>query len=289
MGDRHIDLKRELEELRKKAEGIFKPQRRELELGPFGAIGPGGAGRPGNAVKLADAVPGEEAHFGAGAFWRVLAAAGAVWPDAHAFHREYLEALGSPFFPEARAFAALKPLKTARPERVCYLDIETTGLRMSPLFLVGLMYTSGGSLVVDQLFARDYSEEEAVLGFLAECIPRFDILVTFNGISFDVPYIQERITVHRLAFAPPTLHIDLLPLARAVVGARTPNHRLQTLEAHFCKRKRVGDIDGADIPGAYHAFVRTHDAKDMANIVHHNRLDLVTMLQLVTVFLSGES
>jgi len=283
MSNRHIDLKRELEELKKKAEGIFKSQRRAFEIGPFGTIGSG------IAVRFADAVAGEEALFGGGAFWRVLTDAGAVWPDAHTFHREYLEALGNPFFPEARGFAALKPLKTARLERICYLDIETTGLRMSPLFLIGLMYTSGGSLVVDQLFARDYSEEEAVLGFLAECMPRFDILVTFNGISFDVPYIQERITVHRLSFAAPPVHIDLLPLARSVVGTRTPNHRLQTLETHFCKRKRVGDIDGADIPAAYHEFVRTGDAKDMANIIHHNRLDLVTMLQLVTVFLSGES
>lgn len=293
MGDRRIDLKRELEELRRKAEGVFKPQRRASEPGLFGAAYPDGEARPGAAVRLPDAVAGEEALFGEGAFWRVMTDAGAIWPDADLFHREYLEALGSPFFPEARAFAALKPLKAARIERICYLDIETTGLRMSPLFLVGLMYTSlnasGGRLVVDQLFARDYSEEEAVLGFLAECMPRFDILVTFNGISFDVPYIRERTTVHRLAFAPPLVHIDLLPLARSVVGGRTPNHRLQTLETHFCRRKRVGDIAGADIPGAYHEFVRTHDAKQMANVIHHNRLDLVTMLQLVTVFLSGES
>jgi len=240
-------------------------------------------------VRLEDAVVGEEAPFGGGAFWRVVAEASAVWPDAELFHREYLEALGGPFFPEACGFAPLKALRTARLERICYLDIETTGLRMSPLFLVGLMYTAGGSLVVDQLFARDYSEEEAVLGFLAECIPRFDILVTFNGISFDVPYIQERMTVHRTSFAPPPVHIDLLPIARRVVGGKTPNHRLQTLEMHFCKRKRVGDIAGADIPGAYHEFVRTHDAKDMANIIHHNRLDLVTMLQLVTVFLSDRA
>jgi uncharacterized protein YprB with RNaseH-like and TPR domain len=305
MGNRHIDLKRELEELKKKAEGIFKPQKRAFESGFFGASRPDGAGRSdgaahpdgaarsGTAVRLPDAVAGEEAFFGEGAFWRVLTDAGTVWPDADAFHREYLEALGNPFFPEARGFAALKSFKTARPERVCYLDIETTGLRMSPLFLVGLMYTSvnasGGRLVVDQLFARDYSEEEAVLGFLADSMPRFDILVTFNGITFDVPYIQERMTVHRMAFAPPPVHIDLLPLARSVVGGRTPNHRLQTLETHFCKRKRVGDIAGADIPAAYHEFVRTHDAKDMANIVHHNRLDLVTMLQLVTIFLSDRA
>ncbi len=293
MADRHIDIKRELDELKRKAEGAFSRHRVAGLSGRSGPRGFAGTGRTADPVDLFEAVPGEVTPFGGGAFYRVLTGAENVWPDADAFHREYLETLGNPFFPEGGGFAALAPLKAARPERICYLDIETTGLRMSPLFLVGLMYTSaresGARLVVDQLFARDYSEEETVLGFLAELLPRFDVLVTFNGISFDMPYIQERVTVHRLALAAPPTHIDLLLVARAVVKDRTPNHRLQTLEAHFCGRKRVGDIPGAEIPQAYHDFVRTRDAKDMANVIHHNRLDLVTMLQLVTVFLSRES
>jgi uncharacterized protein YprB with RNaseH-like and TPR domain len=284
------DLKRELEELKKKAEGVFRPERRAFP-GPNGGLNLGGRATavPGGAVRLADAVRGDEVPFGEGAFYRILSEASAVWADAGTFHREYLEALGSPFFPEAKALAALRTLKTARTESVCYLDIETTGLSMSPLFLVGLMYTEDGRLVVDQLFARDYSEEGVVLRFLADMMPRFEILVTFNGITFDVPFIKERMTIHRLAFPAPPTHIDLLPLARLVVGDRTPNHKLQTLEMHFCKRRRVGDIAGAAIPGAYHEFVRTQDAKDVANIIHHNRLDLVTMLQLVTVFLSRQA
>jgi uncharacterized protein YprB with RNaseH-like and TPR domain len=272
----HVDLKRELEELKKKAEGVFKSERRIFDA------------RASAAVRLMDAIGGEEVQFGEGAFHRVLVDASAVWSEAEAFHREYLEALGSPFFPAAAGFGTLKALRDVRPERVCYLDIETTGLSMAPLFLVGLMYASEGRLVVDQLFARDYSEEAAVLAYLASLMPRFEAIVTFNGITFDVPYIEERMTIHRLSFPAPATHVDLLPLARSVVGGKTPNHRLQTLEAHFCNRKRVGDIAGADIPASYHEFVRTHDAKDMANIIHHNRLDLVTMLQLVTVFLSRE-
>jgi uncharacterized protein YprB with RNaseH-like and TPR domain len=294
----HIDLKRELEALKQKAEGVFRHERR-LVGGRLFEL------RPGAAVRLGDAVAGEEVAHGGGAFYRVLTDASAVWPDAEDFYREYLEtlaspsfsgkgtlerggALGSPAVSGAGALEVLRPLTTAKADRVCYLDIETTGLSMAPLFLIGLMYAQGERLVVDQLFARDYSEEETVLRFLGELMPRFDILVTFNGITFDVPFIQERMTIHRLSFSPPAVHIDLLPLARSVVGGRTPNHRLQTLEMHLCKRKRVGDISGAEIPDAYHDFVRTGDAKDMANIFHHNRLDLVTMLQLVTVFLSGE-
>ena len=274
---RHIDLKRELEELKKKAEGVFKPHRPVFDL------------RAPGVVRLDQAVSGEEISSEIGAFYRVMADAASVWGEAEQFHREYLETLGSPFTSYAAGLEVLRPLKSAEPEAVCYLDIETTGLSMAPLFLIGLMYQSSGRLVVDQLFARDYSEEAAVLRFLNDLMPRFGILVTFNGIQFDVPFIEERMTIHKLGFSAPAVHIDLLPLARAVVGGRTPNHRLQTLEMHFCGRRRVGDISGADIPQAYHDFVRTGDAKDLANIFHHNRLDLVTMLQLVTVFLAGRT
>ncbi len=271
------DLKQELEALKKKADGVFRRERRFFEL------------RPPASMRIAQAVPGEVVTHCGGTFYRVLTDASAVWPTAASFYSEYLEALASPSFAEAGRLEVLRSLACAKAEEVCYLDIETTGLSMSPLFLIGLMYESGGRLVLDQLFARDYSEEETVLRYLSELMGRFRILVTFNGITFDVPFIRERMTLHRLEPWKPEAHIDLLPLARSVVGARTPNHKLQTLEAHLCKRKRVGDIKGADIPEAYHQFVRTGDAKDMANIFHHNRLDLVTMLQLVTKFLSGES
>ncbi|HSG27040.1 MAG TPA: ribonuclease H-like domain-containing protein, partial [Candidatus Krumholzibacterium sp.] len=229
----------------------------------------------------------------------------------------------------------LKPLLEARPEEICYLDIETTGLSNTPLFLVGLMYsesaagadsisaiggfsegdgisgtgglsegdgisgagdTSGGGsisgarerrLVLDLLFARDYTEERMVLLFLAGIFSRFTTLVTFNGMTFDMPFIMERMAAHRIACTPPATHVDLLRVARRAVGRKTPNHKLQTLEVFLLGRKRKGDIPGSRIPGAYHEFVRTGDAGEMAAVIHHNRLDLYSMLELVTLFLSG--
>ena len=71
-----------------------------------------------------------------------------------------------------------------------------------------------------------------------------------------------------------------------MVRRRTPNHRLQTLESFLCQRKRVGDVPGSEIPDVYHEFVRNGDARDIAAVFHHNRLDLLTMVQLVTIFLS---
>src|SRR5256885_13147752 len=35
--------------------------------------------------------------------------------------------------------------------------------------------------------------------------------------------------------------------------------RLQTLELYVCRRRRFGDVAGADVPGLYHDFVRRGD------------------------------
>jgi uncharacterized protein YprB with RNaseH-like and TPR domain len=68
---------------------------------------------------------------------------------------------------------------------------------------------------------------------------------------------------------------------------KTPNNRLQTLERFVLGRKRTGDIPGSEIPGAYHDFVRSGDARQMAAVIHHNRLDLLSMMELITVYLSN--
>lgn len=232
-------------------------------------------------------IPGESFDFGGWTFYRVLTDAETVWEDAGTFHRDYLETLASPFPPEFEELVPLKVLQEVSPEEICYLDLETTGLAMVPLFLVGLMYTSNDRLVLDQLFARDYTEESSVLRFTQDFLKRFRVVVTFNGITFDLPFLGQRMTYSGIEFVTPEIHLDLLPLARGLLRGRTPNHRLQTLERYLCNRKRIGDVPGSEIPGVYHEFVRSGDAGDLTGVFHHNRLDLLTMLQLATVFLSG--
>ncbi|MBN1884547.1 MAG: ribonuclease H-like domain-containing protein [Candidatus Krumholzibacteriota bacterium] len=302
------DLRVELEELRRRAAAAFG-RRRPLPgigpppgeggaadasgilPGPFSGIKPppeeGGAAsdaaQPTGTLEAL--VPGAEAP--GGGFYRVREDAAAIWPSADRFLAEYREALAGPFPPENRGLEELRLLAEAETGRVLWLDLETTGLSMAPLFLVGLMYEEGNRLVVDQLFARDYAEEAAVLLFAAETMARFDTLVTYNGLRFDVPFLAGRMAYTSLPFRPPRRHVDLLRVARRAVGRRTPNHRLQTLERHLLGMKRAGDVPGREIPGVYHEFVRTGDAGGIAGVILHNRLDLVTMLKLVTVFLSG--
>lgn len=174
------------------------------------------------------------------------------------------------------------------PEDVIFMDVESTGLGNSPLFLIGVMVWQRGSFEVQQYFARNYAEEAAVVStFIDECRGR-KLLVTFNGKSFDYPYIRTRAAATGLRFDIDPYHMDMLHVCRRLWKDRLPNCKLQTLESFICKRGRVDDIPGAEIPEAYHDFVRTADGWQMLKVLKHNVLDLITMADLMTRFPAGE-
>lgn len=175
------------------------------------------------------------------------------------------------------AFAA------AIPDRAVALDLETCGLSGSALFLIGLLRQVGGVPTIQLLLARNYAEEAAVLSSLWQLLAEQDVLLTFNGKSFDWPMVVERSVRHRMR--PPAsldrwVHIDILHHARRRWKKELPNCKLQTLEQHVCRRRREGDIPGHAIPGVYADFVRTGFERDMDSVLHHNALDLVTLFDL---------
>ena len=168
------------------------------------------------------------------------------------------------------------------PQDLVFFDLETTGLASSPLFLIGAMYSESGRLIVRQYFARTYAEERAVISLFLQSFAGRKMLVSFNGKSFDLPYVRVRSAATRIPFdlAPP--HFDLLHVSRRIWKGRLPDCRLQTLERLICGRMRYGDIPGDQIPQAYHDYVRTGDARDMVECLKHNLLDLVTLADLMT-------
>jgi len=222
---------------------------------------------PGICIPLERLVQGIEAPSPMGpGFYLIEAAAGE--PLASAVPRA-LDAL-------SRGFEA--PLA---PADVCFLDIETTGLGTALTFLIGTLVWGGGQWVCRQLLARTYAEEASILHAFAERVRRTPLLVTFNGKTFDVPSLRARAAATGVALDEPRFHFDLLHVARRRYADTLPDCRLQTLERILCRRHRVGDIAGADIGRAYHDFVRTGDARELALIVQHNRQDLLTVAELM--------
>jgi hypothetical protein len=194
------------------------------------------------------------------------------------------------------AMADLKPLNLLfpqaampAPERLVFLDTETTGLAGGTgtcAFLIGIGTVEGPQFTVRQFFLRDYPDEKAVLRALAEILDGFEGLVTYNGKTFDVPLLETRYALARLK-SPfgRMLHLDALHPSRRLWRLRLESCRLTDLESAVLGIGREGDVAGSEIPGIYFDYLRTGDARGLQPVFYHNALDIIT-LAAVTVELA---
>jgi len=232
--------------------------------------------------------PGEVCTNASGEHLRYRRAITELWPAADAAiasHRARADNAAG-IEPPAR-HGELSALAAVFPAGALFLDLETCGFAGSPVFLAGVVWHVDGVLSVDQYFARHYGEERAMLETLWQVVGEHQVLVTFNGKSFDWPTVRDRTARHRLHFGrqrdsttSELVHCDLLHHARRRWKQYLPDCRLQTLERFLCRRVRHNDLPGALVPAAYHHFVRTGDDHQIGAILHHNALDLVTLVQL---------
>jgi uncharacterized protein YprB with RNaseH-like and TPR domain len=228
---------------------------------------------------LDELVPGTSVAGKQGACWLVEQRVAEALPHGEAILTAFEAIIGA----QETSDPLGAQLAGLRPREFMLLDTETGGLSSAPVFLVGLIVWPGERVEearVLQMLARDYAEERAVLAEAARLLGGCRVLMTYNGRAFDLPMLRERMIYHGLGRCPePPTHLDLLPEVRARFRGRWPDCRLQTVERRLCGRSRWGDINGADIPDAWHEFVHTGDAGRIAQIVEHNRLDLITMLE----------
>ena len=236
----------------------------------------------GPPVSLEEAVSGTltQAPCGPG-YYLIEKPASVLKAQAGELYQKFVSLTGHIEGDAAERIAAVCRKRHIPPEEILFLDLETTGLSMTPVFLIGTMECTQDGFNFKQYFARDYSEESSILSAASDKLARARMLVTFNGKSFDVPFLNQRAIATGVDLASAKTHLDLLHEARKLYKSVLPNCRLQTLEQHICGRCRENDIPGAEIPEAYHEFVRTGNANKIGVILLHNLYDLLTMADLM--------
>jgi uncharacterized protein YprB with RNaseH-like and TPR domain len=188
--------------------------------------------------------------------------------------------------PESAAQVAQdEALAGADLRRTCFLDTETTGLSGGTgtmAFVVGLGFFGPESFHVHQYFLRDPGDEPAMIETLAEQLPNFEVLVSFNGRAFDVPILENRFILARIP--PPTAgipHLDLLLPARRLWQYHLPSRALGTIEREVLGVLREqDDVPGGVIPFLYRDYLRTGDAREMKRVLYHNAVDILSLVTL---------
>jgi hypothetical protein len=166
----------------------------------------------------------------------------------------------------------------------CLLDTETSGLAGGTgtwVFACGLGRPEGEALVLRQYLLTRLDAEGAFLAALMQALDGCDLLVSYNGKSFDLPLLATRF---RLAGLHPGLdglaHLDLLHPIRRAFSTVWPDCRLGTAEGRLLGLRRQGDLPGSEAPRAWLDWLRRGQTAGLVGVLDHNRLDLLSLATL---------
>lgn len=172
-------------------------------------------------------------------------------------------------------------------EKTCFLDIETTGFSRSKnhIYLIGLLYqNSDSSFSLDQYVTWDLEEKSLLEAFLKD-LTRFNKLITYNGDSFDIPFIREKLDFYGLD-KDELSSKDSLDIYRYIRSNRDflklKNYRLKTIERSL-GIVRKDTLDGGQCIDLYFSNMKEESPKLKEEILGHNFDDLYYLVDVLKV------
>ena len=181
--------------------------------------------------------------------------------------------------------------------RLRFFDTETTGLAGGTgtrAFQIGVGDWHDGVFRVRQLTITTLAAETAMLDTFARWLDDEDVLVSYNGRSYDAPLLATRYRLARRNSPLPALtHLDLLHPVRRRYRGRWANCRLSTIERELLGIVREDDLPGSEAPRAWLDYLRGGSARNLRRVGEHNRQDLCSLagvlLRLIEAHRAGDA
>lgn len=169
------------------------------------------------------------------------------------------------------------------PAGIRFIDLETLGIFSRPVILFGVGCPSPEGLTIHQFLLRDIEEEPAALCAVRRLLEGATALVSYNGRSFDWPYLNERYAYYGFEPLPELPHIDLLHYSRRFWKGTIPDCRLSSIERKFLEIERDVDIPGMLVPEWYIRYLETGNCGPLVPIVRHNQQDIASLVHLLNL------
>lgn len=165
-------------------------------------------------------------------------------------------------------------------EEAVFLDIETTGLSpmRSFIYLIGLVFIDLKKVTmhITQLIAENKDEEEEILKLMKEKLKGYKTVVTYNGNSFDLPFIAKR--SERYGIEPIAMDsFDMYEKLRL----HKDTLKLDGLKQKNIEKKlgitREDRYNGGECISFYKDYVKNKNQESFNRFVLHNYDDLLYM------------
>jgi uncharacterized protein YprB with RNaseH-like and TPR domain len=159
------------------------------------------------------------------------------------------------------------------------VDIETLGLSERPIILLGIAKMDNDKICTSQFLLRDIPDEPGAIWALVSQLEPKSSLITYNGRSFDIPYIKQRLAYYGLDSPLDNPHFDILHFTRRALKTKLTDCRLDTVEKYIGVVRDI-NIPGGLVPHFYDSYLCTKNVGPLVPIVEHNKQDLLTLGRL---------
>lgn len=164
-------------------------------------------------------------------------------------------------------------------EELVIFDIETMGLFESPIILFGIAKQQKDILTTTQILLKDISNEPSALYETYKKLDNSQAFLSFNGKSFDIPYLQSRLAFYGLSALGKKPHFDLLLYTRRAWREELDNCRLNTVEDYLGVKRDI-DLPSSLVPSFYKTYLKTGNPGPLVPIIEHNKQDLISLVLL---------
>ncbi len=167
-----------------------------------------------------------------------------------------------------------------RREDAVFFDIETTGFspRNAGLYLIGYLSFEGDAWRLTQLFADSMLDEIPMLNSFFSMLSQKKLLLSFNGDSFDLPFLSA--LIRRYALPYHFRNIESLDIFKEIRPAKKllslKNYKLKTIE-RFLGIAREDHYDGGQLIRIYQNYLEEKDAELRSLLLLHNAEDLMNL------------
>lgn len=160
-------------------------------------------------------------------------------------------------------------------------DIETTGLTPLSSMIISASFYDTRTKELVQLFSESPADEKEVIRKALEILASLDAVITFNGKSFDLPFLKARAKRYGLNAQLQTLwNIDVylwLKKYWPMAGRMASLRQKAVEEALGLAPDRTDEIDGAECIRLYTRYLQLRDQKDKEKILLHNGDDVAQL------------
>ncbi len=172
------------------------------------------------------------------------------------------------------------------PKTSLFLDIETTGLSpaSTTLYMIGMaaMDDNGQTWRLTQWMAENKQEEPLLLSEFLRFLEPYDTLIHFNGITFDLFYLEEKLKQFQMASPlSEKKSLDLYRIFRPLKSLLGLNHMDQRTLQSFLGQKRSDPYNGKSLISVWHQYAAGPDPALADMLLLHNQEDLCGMTSLL--------